>query len=103
MPVSAAPEPPRFFGPAANTLSVDDPLWADLPARYVVCFHATAGAKKRWAVENWHALGRRLEAEGLAVLLPWAVSRSAATPRRWPPVFPARACCRASRSCRDSD
>ena len=65
------PEPPRFFGPAASTLHVDDPLWASLPARYAVCFHATAGAKKRWPVANWHALGQKLHAEGLAVLLPW--------------------------------
>ncbi|HBD37434.1 MAG TPA: lipopolysaccharide heptosyltransferase I, partial [Cupriavidus sp.] len=65
------PEPPCFFGPAANTLNVNDSLWADLPARYAVCFHATAGAKKRWAVANWHALGQRLHAEGLTVLLPW--------------------------------
>lgn len=65
------PEPPRFFGSAANTLRVDDPLWSGLPARYAVCFHATAGAKKRWPVASWHALGHKLHAEGLTVLLPW--------------------------------
>lgn len=65
------PEPPRFFGPAATSLHVDDPLWAGLPPRYAVCFHATAGAKKRWPVANWHALGQKLHAEGLTVLLPW--------------------------------
>ncbi|URF03399.1 lipopolysaccharide heptosyltransferase I [Cupriavidus campinensis] len=65
------PEPPRFFGAPAHTLHVDDPLWAGLPARYAVCFHATAGAKKRWPVSNWHALGQKLHAEGLTVLLPW--------------------------------
>lgn len=65
------PEPPRFFGPAAHTLHVDDPIWASLPERYAVCFHATAGAKKRWPVADWHALGQKLHAEGLTVLLPW--------------------------------
>lgn len=65
------PEPPRFFGAPAHTLHVDDPLWSGLPARYAVCFHATAGAKKRWPVSNWHALGQKLHAEGLTVLLPW--------------------------------
>ena len=64
-------EPPRFFGGAAQTLNVDDPLWAGLPARYAVCFHATAGAKKKWPVANWHALGRQLLADGLIMLLPW--------------------------------
>lgn len=67
----APPEPPRFFGPQARSLHVDDPHWAGLPARYAVCFHATAGARKRWPLASWHALGQRLRAEGLAVLLPW--------------------------------
>ncbi|WP_427310833.1 lipopolysaccharide heptosyltransferase I [Cupriavidus sp. H39] len=68
----AAPaEPPLFFGPAAQTLSVDDPLWAGLPPRYAVCFHATAGARKKWALQNWHALGKRLNEADLVMLLPW--------------------------------
>ncbi|MBB2916097.1 heptosyltransferase-1 [Cupriavidus alkaliphilus] len=68
---TAPAEPPLFFGEGARTLSVDDPLWADLPARYAVCFHATAGARKKWALQNWHALGRRLDQAGLVMLLPW--------------------------------
>jgi heptosyltransferase-1 len=64
-------EPPRFFGDSARTLHVADALWTDLPARYAVCFHATAGKKKRWPASHWHALGQRLRAEGLDVLLPW--------------------------------
>ncbi|MDQ0141605.1 heptosyltransferase-1 [Cupriavidus necator] len=67
----APAEPPSFFGPAAQTLSVDDPLWAGLPPRYAVCFHATAGARKKWALQNWHALGKRLDEAGLVMLLPW--------------------------------
>ncbi|MDF3838070.1 lipopolysaccharide heptosyltransferase I [Cupriavidus basilensis] len=67
----APPEPPRFFGPGARELHVGDPLWAGLPARYAVCFHATAGAKKKWPLASWHDLGRRLADEGLAMLLPW--------------------------------
>ena len=67
----APPEPPQFFGAGARTLHVDDPIWAGLPARFAVCFHATAGAKKKWPVASWHALGKRLTAEGLTVLLPW--------------------------------
>lgn len=64
-------ETPRFFGDEARTLHVGDTLWSDLPARYAVCFHATAGARKRWPLGHWHELGRRLFAEGLAVMLPW--------------------------------
>ncbi|WP_064572788.1 lipopolysaccharide heptosyltransferase I [Cupriavidus gilardii] len=67
----APAEPPRFFGDEARVLHANDPLWSDLPTRYAVCFHATAGAKKRWPLEHWHELGRRLFAEGLAVMLPW--------------------------------
>ncbi|MDF3886527.1 lipopolysaccharide heptosyltransferase I [Cupriavidus basilensis] len=67
----APPEPPRFFGPGARGLHVGDPLWAGLPARYAVCFHATAGAKKKWPLASWHDLGRRLADEGLTMLLPW--------------------------------
>ncbi|MFJ1253081.1 lipopolysaccharide heptosyltransferase I [Cupriavidus sp. CuC1] len=67
----APPEPPQFFGPGAHTLYVDDSLWASLPTRYAVCFHATAGAKKKWPLASWHDLGRRLAEEGVTMLLPW--------------------------------
>ncbi len=62
---------PQFFGPEARTLHADDPLWADLPQRFAVGFHATAGARKRWPVTHWHDLGQRLQAQGLTLLLPW--------------------------------
>lgn len=62
---------PAFFGPAAQHLHVDDPLWQDLPERFAVGFHATAGARKRWPVAHWHALGQRLQSGGLTLLLPW--------------------------------
>ncbi|RDK12120.1 lipopolysaccharide heptosyltransferase I [Cupriavidus lacunae] len=64
-------EPPQFFGAAAQTLHVDDPIWDGLPPRYAACFHATAGAKKKWPVSNWHTLGRQLLEDGLVMLLPW--------------------------------
>lgn len=62
---------PQFFGPEAHQFHVDDPLWRDLPARFAIGFHATAGARKRWPVAHWHDLGQRLHAEGLVLLLPW--------------------------------
>lgn len=67
----APAEPPRFFGAGVCGLHVDDPIWAELPQRFAVGFHATAGARKRWPTANWHALGQRLYAEGLVLLLPW--------------------------------
>jgi heptosyltransferase-1 len=62
---------PQFFGPAAQQLHANDPLWHDLPERFVIGFHATAGARKRWPVASWHALGQRLHADGLCMVLPW--------------------------------
>jgi heptosyltransferase-1 len=38
---------------------------------YVVCFHSTARAAKRWPTENWVELGKALSSQGYQVLLPW--------------------------------
>jgi heptosyltransferase-1 len=43
----------------------------DLPAPYVVCFHSTARAAKRWPSENWAELGKSLSSQGFQVLFPW--------------------------------
>jgi heptosyltransferase-1 len=42
-----------------------------LPAPYVVCFHSTARAAKRWPSEHWVELGRALSSQGYQVLFPW--------------------------------
>jgi heptosyltransferase-1 len=41
------------------------------PAAYVVCFHSTARAAKRWPNENWVELGKTLSSQGYQVILPW--------------------------------
>jgi len=38
---------------------------------YVVCFHSTARAAKRWPTENWVELGKELSNQGYQVLFPW--------------------------------
>ena len=38
---------------------------------YVVCFHSTARAAKRWPSENWVELGKALSSQGYQVLFPW--------------------------------
>jgi heptosyltransferase-1 len=38
---------------------------------YVVCFHSTARAAKRWPTENWVELGKVLSSQGYQVLFPW--------------------------------
>jgi heptosyltransferase-1 len=38
---------------------------------YVVCFHSTARAAKRWPNESWVELGKELSNQGYQVILPW--------------------------------
>jgi heptosyltransferase-1 len=40
-------------------------------ARTAVLLHATARAEKEWPEAQWIALGRRLEADGFEIVLPW--------------------------------
>jgi heptosyltransferase-1 len=42
-----------------------------LPIPYVVCFHSTARAAKRWPTEYWVELGNALSSQGYQVLFPW--------------------------------
>ena len=59
-------------GPADFNLGAPDlqPAW--LPAQpYAVFFHGTARAAKQWPEANWITLGKRLVAQGMALLLPW--------------------------------
>jgi heptosyltransferase I len=41
------------------------------PAPYVVCFHSTARAAKRWPNEHWVELGKELSRQDYQVILPW--------------------------------
>jgi heptosyltransferase-1 len=38
---------------------------------YVVCFHSTARAAKRWPSESWVELGKALSSKGYQVIFPW--------------------------------
>lgn len=44
------------------------------PAPYVLCFHATARAAKRWPNENWVELGKALSNQGYQLVFPWGSS-----------------------------
>jgi heptosyltransferase I len=46
-------------------------LGFDVTKPYVMCFHATAGASKRWSDDHWVAVGKALVAKGIQVILPW--------------------------------
>jgi heptosyltransferase-1 len=41
------------------------------PAPYVLCFHATARAAKRWPNERWVELGKVLTNQGYQLIFPW--------------------------------
>jgi heptosyltransferase-1 len=38
---------------------------------YVVCFHSTARAAKRWPNDHWVELGKALSSQGYQLVLPW--------------------------------
>jgi heptosyltransferase-1 len=70
-------EPPLFYPPAfverLAPLEFEglrkQPNGTAVP--YVVCFHSTARAAKRWPTENWVELGKALSNQGYQVLFPW--------------------------------
>lgn len=70
-------EPPYFYPqPFVEQLP---PLLFEAPQKtnqgiampYVVCFHSTARAAKRWPNEYWVELGKALSSQGYQVILPW--------------------------------
>jgi heptosyltransferase-1 len=73
-------EPPRFY-PQAFVEQLPPLLFEGLkkteegdPAPYVVCFHSTARAAKRWPNDYWVELGKTLSSQGYQVILPWGGS-----------------------------
>jgi len=42
---------------------------------YIVCFHSTARAAKRWPNKSWIELGKALSSQGYQVLFPWGNSQ----------------------------
>jgi heptosyltransferase-1 len=71
-------EEPPFFYPPEFVQQLSPLLFEGLkkteegtPVPYVVCFHSTARAAKRWPNENWVELGKALSSQGYQVILPW--------------------------------
>ena len=70
-------EPPLFF-PSAFVEQLAPLAFEALrklpngsPVPYVVCFHSTARAAKRWPTENWVELGEALSNQGYQLIFPW--------------------------------
>jgi heptosyltransferase-1 len=71
-------EEPPFFYPPEFVRQLPPLLFEGLkknqegsPVPYVVCFHSTARAAKRWPTEYWVELGKALSSQGYQVLFPW--------------------------------
>jgi lipopolysaccharide heptosyltransferase I len=60
-----APDGPLDFGLDRGKLA------GDATHRYGILLHATARPEKEWPEASWIALGRQLEARGIALVLPW--------------------------------
>ncbi len=61
---------PQFY-PLAFTQGIPKTSVAGLQQPYVLCFHSTARAAKRWSEANWIVLGKEFAARGYQVILPW--------------------------------
>ncbi len=55
----------------APDFGLDRARFRGTEAPYVVLLHATAQPQKEWPVENWIALGREIQRQGIEVVLPW--------------------------------
>jgi heptosyltransferase-1 len=77
-PVFKREEDPPLFYPAhiieqlsALPITVFEKIEDDSLKPYVVCFHCTARAAKRWPKEYWIELGNALSNRGYRLLFPW--------------------------------
>jgi heptosyltransferase-1 len=56
--------------------------------RYAVLLHATAQSRKEWPVQNWIALGREIQRQGIGIVLPWGTEAERARSERIAAALP---------------
>ncbi len=61
---------PQFY-PKSFIQSLGVPTIKGLQKPYVLCFHSTARAAKRWSNVHWIDLGNALAIRGYQIVLPW--------------------------------
>jgi len=66
----------------APDFGLDRARFAKPAPRYAVLLHATARPEKQWPEENWLALGKALERDGLELVLPWGTAEERARSER---------------------
>lgn len=69
-PAISRTESPQFYGDQLQHQN-GQPTLSELKSPYVLFFHSTARAAKRWSNEAWIALGKELAGRGYQVVLPW--------------------------------
>ena len=75
--INRADEPPRFYPtefvkhlPALSIEGLKKTTDGSVMP-YIVCFHSTARAAKRWPNESWVDLGKALANQGYQLIFPW--------------------------------
>ncbi len=69
-PLLERSDPPQFY-PLAFKQGIPKTAVAGLQQPYVLCFHSTARAAKRWSEANWIDIGKELATRGYQMILPW--------------------------------
>ena len=70
LPLIGRTEAPRFYPPEfVENIPVCSIAGIEKP--YIVFFHSTARAAKRWEIDEWVTLGKALSRIGYQVVLPW--------------------------------
>ena len=73
-PLLARTNNPQFY-PASFVEGIPRVPLAGLKSPYVLFFHSTAREAKRWANDDWIALGKELAMRGYQVVLPWGSAK----------------------------
>ena len=63
-----------FYGIRAKALAIEEASWLqseNIAENYAVLMQAASRPEKLWAEENWLAIGKRLQQEGIYSILPW--------------------------------
>ncbi len=82
--LSRQDEPPLFYSPQwieqLPVLAMKDLLKSQdgSVVPYILCFHSSARAAKRWPSENWVALGQALSSQGYQLVFPWGTPKEKA-------------------------
>jgi heptosyltransferase-1 len=73
-PVIERSDSPQFYGSQVGSqieVNLAKPVLSELKTPYVLFFHSTARAAKRWSNTDWINLGKELASHGYQVVLPW--------------------------------